>query len=261
MSSARTSEPHHRASLVERHPGVLHQRAGRPRQGRHVGGAAAPQVELEAGFVQGFPELRLHQLRNRRHGQRVPTRFVQKYTVRARLDPARGSAGFRSSLSSSREDDQGANTAAPPRRPRGRRRRPLPPPRRRRGSRRRRDSRLSCAPPCRVTTSATGRQSYRRANQKPERAKVHRRGRARPPAETGQPPVVCPRPAGRRWPRTAGRAPAQVHVDHAPASATARLTTTLSASPSRLASTVPHRSHDAQRLDEYVNRRAERPSV
>ena len=52
----------------------------------------------------------------------------------------------------------------------------------------------------------------------PERAKVHRRGRARPPAETGQPPVVSPRPAGRRWPRTAGRAPAQVHVDHAPAS-------------------------------------------
>ena len=165
MSSARTSEPHHRAGLVERHPGVLHQRAGRPRQGRHVGGAAAPQVELEAGFVQGFPELRLHQLRNRRHGQRVPTRFVQKYTVRARLDPARGSAGFRSSLSSSREDDQGANTAAPPRRPRGRRRRPLPPPRRRCGRRRPRDSRLSCAPPCRVTTSATGRQSYRRANQ------------------------------------------------------------------------------------------------
>ena len=151
--------------------------------------------------------------------RRVPTRFVQKYTVRARLDPARGSAGFRPSLSSSREDDQGANTAEPPRRRRGRRprppRRPPPPP-----PRRPRDSRLSCAPPCRVTTSATGRQSHRRANQKPERAKVHRRGRARPPAATGQPPVVCPRPAGRRWPRTAGRAPAQVHVDHAPASAT-----------------------------------------
>ena len=45
MSSARTSEPHHRAGLVERHPDVLHQRAGRPRQGRHVGGAVAPQVE------------------------------------------------------------------------------------------------------------------------------------------------------------------------------------------------------------------------
>ena len=54
------------------------------------------------------------------------------------------------------------------------------------------------------------------------------------PAATGQPPVVCPRPAGRRWPRTAGRAPAQVHVDHAPASAT------------RPPERPPH--HDTQRL-------------
>ena len=93
MSSARTSEPHHRAGLVERHPGVLHQRAGRPRQGRHVGGAAAPQVELEAGFVQGFPELRLHQLRNRRHGQRKrrPPCFAERLAGRlVRREPSAG---------------------------------------------------------------------------------------------------------------------------------------------------------------------------